>query len=228
MAFPTLPKGHAYNGMIELGFDQDDEGLNAHLYTENLHMRSVVVDDIPYYQDLFADPRTMSLFATGATKTPEQTAERVMGWVKRWHQGNPYSAFALFDRETDVFIGHMISGGGEDTHYDDTPDAGYSEMAFLLRQEMWGKGHGKQGAAAIVKKFVPWMQEHEYKVATDVEDKVVQRPLVWLTATARLGQNEEGKFLNEASIRILTGLDFECKTTGEKFGHYRGYFGLKV
>lgn len=52
--------------------------------------------------------------------------------VKRWHEGNPYSAFAMFDRETGSFVRHMISGGGEDTHYDDTPNTGYFELAYLL------------------------------------------------------------------------------------------------
>lgn len=79
-----------------------------------------------------------------------------------------------------------------------------------------------------MRQFVPWIQEKQIPVATDVENKVVMRPLHWLTATARIGQIGNRKFLNEASIRILTGLGFECKKTGEKFGHYRGYFGLKV
>lgn len=229
MAIPALPKGHAYDGMIECSVDRNDRALDAHLYTENLHMCSVSPKIVEDYQKLFGDSKVMSLYATGATKTPDQTAERVEGWIKRWQQGNPYSAFAMYDRESEAFVGHMIAGGGEDTHYDETPNAGYSEMAFLLRKEMWGQGYGKQGAAALVREYVPWLQKHNYQVATGVEgDKVKHRPLVWLTATARIGQDGEEKFLNHASIRILTGLGFECKTTGEKFGHYRGYFGLKV
>lgn len=70
MAFQVFPKGLAYDGMIELGFDQGDEGLQAHLYTEDLHMRSVTKEDVPNYQKLFGDPIVMSLYATGATKTP--------------------------------------------------------------------------------------------------------------------------------------------------------------
>lgn len=101
-------------------------------------------------------------------------------------------------------------------------------MAFDLHQGMWEKGYGKQGAAAIVKEFVPWMQEKGYKVATSVENQAVQRPLHWLTATVRIDQDERGRFLNEASIRILTGLGFECKIEQEKYGNRRGYFGLKV
>ena len=53
-------------------------------------------------------------------------------------------------------------------------------------------------------------------------------PLKWLTATARIGRDADSELLNPASIKILTGLGFECRATGEKFGHYRGYFGLEV
>lgn len=112
MAVPSFPKGHSYNGMIELNFDQIDKGLAPHLYTEKLHLKSVTESDVSNYQALFGDPNTMAFFATGKTKTLEETAKCVERWVNRWNKGNPYSAFAMFDRESGSFVGHIISGGG--------------------------------------------------------------------------------------------------------------------
>ncbi|MCB1115695.1 MAG: GNAT family N-acetyltransferase [Chlamydiia bacterium] len=220
MAVPNIPQGKPYQGMLEFGVDIEDKNIVAHLYTEDLRLRSVSKNDIVNYQTLFADVNVMKTFATGETWTPDKTEDRVNRWVSRWQNSNPYSAFAIYHKEQDVFIGHCIAGGGEDLHLDTNPNAGYSEMAYAIHQEDQGKTYGKQATAAVVQKFVPWCKEKHYLVSTAAGKEGGARPLEWLTATTLVD--------NVASTRILTGLGFECKRQEGKFGKQRGIFALKV
>ena len=222
-----LPIGKRYTGKIELGVDFEDARMDAHLYTDRLHLESIKARDVDDYARLFGDADVMGLYASGTTRSYEQTAARIKSsWIPRWEKGYPFSAFVIRDRETDAFIGHIVAGDGDDMGFDKTGQSGYSEMAYLVERVHWNKGLGKEAAAAVVDKFIPYVVEKKYEVMTGVgggEEKSL--PLKWLTATARIGRDTDGELLNPASIRILTGLDFVCRDTGEKFGHYRGYFG---
>lgn len=225
-----LPIGKRYTGKIDLGVDFEDARMDAHLYTDRLHLESIKARDVDDYARLFGDADVMGLYASGTTRSYEQTAARIKSsWIPRWEKGYPFSAFVIRDRETDAFIGHIVAGDGDDMGFDKTGQSGYSEMAYLVERVHWNQGFGKEAAAAVVKEFIPYVVGKKYEVMTGIGgDEEKSLPLKWLTATARIGRDADRELLNPASIKILTGLGFECRSTGEKFGHYRGYFGLEV
>lgn len=228
---PTLPKGHPYDGKIEMGIDFEDKRMEVHLYTERLHMTSVKESDIEDYQKLFADPEVMRLYADGQPRSYERTALRIKdSWIPRWERGYPFSSLAIREQENDKFIGQIVAGDGDDMGFDAQKGlSGYSEMAYLLRKDCWNQGYGKEAAAPVVQLFIPSLVEKEYTVDTGVgggEEKCL--PLKWLTATSLVPKDDQDQDWNPASVKILTGLNFECLKTGDKFGNHRGYFGLDV
>jgi len=230
MAFCVLPTGESYNGEISVDFDfLDGKEIQVHGYTEDLYVRSVQKEDIPHYQALFADPVVMQNYASGKTKTYEETAERVQGWIKRWQQGDPFSAVAFYNRQNDTFLAHGVLGYGDWLGYDANEQAGYSEMAGLGVAKRWNEGLGKQGGAFLTKGFAPELRRRNYLVETEFPDgRIENLPLKWIAATVRIDRDLEGNLLNPGSIKILTGLGFECKKEEEKYGHQRGFFGLNL
>lgn len=58
--------------------------------------RSVTLEDVPYMQDLFANPKVMSGFAASAPRDPHATAERVVkSWMPRFLNGEPHGGLTL-------------------------------------------------------------------------------------------------------------------------------------
>ena len=158
-----LPVGKSYSGKIELSVDFEDAQMDAHLYTERLHLESVKARDVDDYARLFGDSTVMGLYASGTTRSYEQTATRIKSsWIPRWERGYPFSAFVIRDLETSAFIGHIVAGDGDDMGFDKTGQLGYSEMAYLIERVYWNQGFGKEAAAAVVKEFIPYVVGKKY------------------------------------------------------------------
>src|ERR1700722_8586306 len=137
---------HTYCGYAEVCFTLDDlKGLFVTIDTDRLHLRSIEPTEDYYdaYFSLFGDPAVMEKYATGQTKTKEEIQSRIdNSWVKRWRENDPYSALAIFTRDTGEFIGHIVLGHGD--------DPGQSEIAFLLLKRYWDHGYGTEAVMAVV------------------------------------------------------------------------------
>ena len=102
-------------------------------------------------------------------------------------------------------------------------------MAYVIAEKHWDQGYGKEAVAAVVKGLAPTLISKGYLVGTDgAAGQLRHLPLTWITATSRIDRNEDGEFVNPASIKILTGLGFQCMKTEEKYGHVRGFFAVRV
>ena len=247
---PSFPIGTPYNGPIRISIDDaaSDEasdsrsrgkGIVVHMYTKNLHLRSVQAQDVDNYFALFNDEEVVANFADGNKWTKEKAVARVNGWVDRWQSCYPFSAFAIFKRSLDsgasgakdeTFLGHIVAGSGECKGYGGLgKQEGYSEIAGIGHKEYYRHGYAHEAAAALIKSAIPAYQEKGYNVETFFvrDDKTCTKkslPLSWITATAAPE--------NIASIKVLTGLGFECKqqifNQDNRSGGTRYCFALKV
>lgn len=206
-AFPSsLSSTYTYRDSSIVNFYLDEnEALSVTVDTENLHMRSTMVEDCDSYVKLFGDPDVMSKFATGETRPKEAVESRLKDiWVKRWQQNDPYNGLAVFKNETDEFIGHVVIGHG------DAP--GQSELAYLFMKNHWGKGYGTEVATAIVKDYARATIEEGYTL----EGKTLET----ITATARPD--------NPGSVRILEKLGMHKICEEEKYKAMRYHFSINM
>ncbi|USE34782.1 GNAT family N-acetyltransferase [Endozoicomonas sp. SCSIO W0465] len=247
----NFPVGKAYDGPIEISIEQASEdqacssgtnGIIVHMYTEDLYLRSVQACDIDNYCALMGDEETVKNYASGKPTERAEVEKRVNDWVARWQSGNPFSALAVFKKTPDStcqdepFIGHIIAGSGECMWYGEPGKyEGYSEMAGLEHKRYRNAGYARQAAAALISKAIPEYQQKGYRVNTIFSEERICKlfpakktfkllPLNWVTATAAPD--------NSASVRLLTGLGFECKNVMENLnnrtGGVRAFFALKV
>jgi len=199
---------HTYRGSAEVNFFIDEhKALAVTIDTERLHIRSVEPseEDFNSYATLFGDQEVMVKFATGQTKTREDMETRIKDvWVKRWHQNDPYSSFAVFKNDTDDFLGHVVIGHGD--------AAGQSELAYLFMKSHWGKGFGTEAVTAVVKEYAPATIEEGYTLDG--------KTLEMITATARPD--------NPGSVRILEKLGMHKIGEEEKYGALRHHFSIDL
>ncbi len=199
---------HTYHGNSEINFFRDDQGgLFVTIDTERLHMRSVEPTEAEYdnYAALFGDETVMEKFATGQTKTREEIETRINEmWVKRWKKGDPYSALAVFKKETGDFLGHVVLGHGD--------QPGQSEIAYLFHQPYWRQGYGSEAVMALVT---------EYALATIWEGYTLEGlPLEKITAIARPD--------NPASCRILEKIGMQFLFEEERYGALRYRYSIDL
>jgi RimJ/RimL family protein N-acetyltransferase len=189
----------------------ENKELTVTIDTESLHMRSIEDSeaDLNSYAGLFGDAEVMGKYATGQTKTKEEIGTRIKdSWVKRWKENDPYSALAVFTKQTekfsDEFVGHVVLG------YGDAP--GQSEMAYLFHKNSWNKGFGTEAVTALVKDYAPAIKEKGYLL----EGKALEE----IQATTRID--------NTYSVRILEKVGMEKIAENEKFGGMRNIYSIKV
>ncbi len=109
--------------------------------TDRLYVRSLKEKDLGDVQELYSDPQVMKLYHDGAQKSLSFIARRVDTWLKRWQEGDPWSAYAVFDRSENIFIGLVVMGHG------DKP--GESEMTCTFKPSAWNQGYGKELAQQV-------------------------------------------------------------------------------
>lgn len=178
--------------------------LTVEIKTNNLFIRSVKMDDLAHYTSLFGNKEVMRKFATGQTKTMVEVYDRLKGWIKRWHERDPYSAMSVFKKDTNEFVGYVVLGHG------DRP--GESEMAGLEVTATWKKGYGAEAAKAMVKTFAPATVNEGFKL----EGKTLSR----IVATARPD--------NPASYKILEKLGMHIAKKEEKYGALRNHYAIDL
>jgi RimJ/RimL family protein N-acetyltransferase len=199
---------HTYRGDFEVNFFfEEDQGLTVTIDTDHLHLRSVTASekDLSSYTTLFGDPESMKTFASGNTMAGDEVAEMVQGiWAKRWRENDPYSAMAVFKRDTDDFVGHITLSHGE--------HPGEAETGYLFAKAHWGKGYASEAATAVIQEYAP---------ATVKEGYLLEgKPLTRITGTA--------KFDNVASLKILQKVGMKKIGEGERYGALRHYFAKNL
>jgi RimJ/RimL family protein N-acetyltransferase len=192
------------NFNIQLAESNEIKDLNVTIETDHLYIRSVTEKDLSSYISLFGDINVMEKYATGQVKTIAETTERIQGWISRWQQGDPFSGLAVFKKNTDEFIGHVVLGHGD--------NAGESEIAYLFMKAHWHNGYGTKVVDTIVNGYAPFVIKKGFLL----EGKVLEKIL----GTVR--------YDNKYSRRILKKVGM-CKIgEEEKFGALRKYYGIKL
>lgn len=206
MSFSTAASKHVYHGNPEIYFSNDQSGLSVTVATDRLRLRSIEANEEEYgrYSALFGDKTVMEKFATGKTETPQEIIRKIKEtWAHRWRERDPYSGFAVFEKNTSEFLGHI-----ELEH----SAPGEAELIYLFNRSIWGKGYGTEAALAIV----------EYARATIQKGYILDgKPLKRIVATARIDNIASNKILRET-----IGMQFLGKK--EKFGALRNHYVLPL
>lgn len=198
-----------YSGRADISFERDGENaLTVNIDTERLFMRSVQAKEFDYenYAALYKSPEVMEKFGTGCTIHREAIETSIKDvWAKRWHDNDPYSSLATFEKSTDRFIGHVMLG-----HGDKKP--GEAGIFYLFKKEIWGKGYGSEAVSSVVQEYAPAIVQEGYQVNG--------KPLEAIKASARPD--------NIGSIRILEKVGMQSIGEEEIYGHMRKKFILTL
>lgn len=182
--FYTMPPAFAPSIRIEMTHDGAGK-LTVEISTERLSLRSVSQADAEnLYQHIYGCGEVMAKFQNGNPWTPERFSSRLATWIGRWEQGDPFSAFSIYDRSGE-FVGVAVLGHGS------VP--GRSELAFAVRRELWGQGYGQEALRGLVSKFAAVLRAERACVEGAAFHEV--------EATARVD--------NIPSLRILAGLNMD-------------------
>ena len=199
-------------GVPQITWEKDEqEHLCITINTQRLRITSVTMDmdDVSnYHQQLFGNPQVMGKYATGQTKTEEETQQRIKGWVARWDKGNPFAGLVVLlkhSQQEEEFLGHVILGGGDEDNS--------SEMAYMIRADQWNQGYGYEAAGALVLFLGPEIVKHGYKLPNG-------QTFNHIIATSR----ED----NIPSVKILQKLGFVAYKRTEKYGHLRDHYKLTM
>ena len=225
------PQSIPYSGPVEISQEIDDDGLTVYMYTEDLSVRSVRKEDLPYYQVLFASPEVRKTFSTDETSfcctMSEQVTEKFNTWLERWSTCDAFSAFSYFRKADDRFVGFRVLTHGKHLGYCSDENAGYSKTASA--EMKWGNGYAEQAAYAVVREFAGSLAENKCPVTTLCTDGETRAlPLKWVTATA-FAENNFGNFLRDepSSFRVCSALGMMLKSETEKISVMQGKFAFQ-
>lgn len=151
-----------------------------------LIIRSTTADDVDNYYELFSDSDVMQKYATGKTVADKTVIEaRINGYVAKWKSNNPFSGFAVYEKDSGKFVGHAIAGGSDE-------GKGASEVAYLFHKDYWGRGVGSIVASALVNCYIPRVMMRNYELN--------HYPLNKLVATTRTEHFASQKILEKVGL----------------------------
>lgn len=177
-------------------------GVSLHIETPRLNIRSVTVDDIDFYQSLWANTDVMEQFAEGLPRlysgTPHEKEDKTKNqepydyarwrlkesdnsWLKRLLNGDIWSGLTILTKNGDK-IGHIVIGGGE--------------LAYFLMPLEWNKGYTSEAAAALTRIALPILitEHHVYDPGE-------------ITATVRKNHLFSQKVLKNAGLELSSHLN---------------------
>lgn len=206
---------HTYaNEDFQVSFIRRDDFLRVEIETKRLYMRSITSteQDLNSYSRLLTDRDVISTFGSGTQKTEEEIKKKIDEvWVKRLHQDNPYSALAVFKKESNHFVGHLILGP--------TKIAGQAKLAGICLQEEWDKGFAKEAASAIIQMFAPATVEEGYLIEGQSVDPLEEKEEKALDTVIATPQRD-----NAPALSILKDLGFKKISEQEKNGVTRSLY----
>jgi len=182
---------------------QEDKSISVVIETARLVLKSV--EATPFYYDeyakLFGDAAVMKSYASGQPESPETVERRINNiWNKRWKEGDPYSGFAIFKKDTTEFIGHIAFGHGY--------VSGQAAFAYLLHEQFWNQRYGTEAVSAVVHQYAQEIIRRGYSMEGS--------PLREAVATTLPS--------NIASGRILQGLGAKLTGQQEEYGSLRDLY----
>ena len=188
-------------------FLQNANGLFITIETERLSIRSVQSDDAANYYLLFCNALHVEKFGNGLVRTEKEVDELINDvWVDRWKKNNPFSGYAVFEKSSKDFVGHIHFSPGH------SKEAGQTEIGYIFLHAHWKKGYGQEVAKAIVHNLAPELVRRGYTIASE--------KLQAITATVRAD--------NEASIKILTSIGMEQIGQVNLYDAERKLFSIKI
>jgi RimJ/RimL family protein N-acetyltransferase len=192
---------------VAIQFNLEDSKLSITIITPRLYIRSVTIEDIDRYFQLFSDKDVMAKYATGNPLTDLAVIrQRLAGWVERFAQNDPFNGLAVFDKKTKKFIGHIVLGRSEEGR-------GVSELAYLFHKEFWYKGIGTEAVSAVVNHYAPQIFKKKYKLDGHEFTKI--------TATTRTNHTFSKKILETVGLTTNNQVNY-------KFGAQRYIYNVIV
>lgn len=193
------------NSASQIAIEQCTNGaIGITIETERLMIVPVSRSDAAdYHQFLFSRPTVMEKFASGEVRDKAYVDGRIDTWVKRWESGDPFGGFAI-RLKSGEFVGHVVLGHGD--------EPGRSEIAYLIREDMWHKGFGSEAARGIVQGLAPLLRAYGFSVEG--------KEFTLIDATARPDNPGSGKILANMGMNIVS--------TSEKFNAFREHFQGEV
>lgn len=138
---------------VTFHFDRD-KALRVTIETERLRMRSVESseEEVDRFSVLFGDSEVMAKFGMGKIYSREKIKEKIDSvWADRWRRKFPYSALAVFEKETGEFMGGVFV----DVCLFSSENPGESGLCFLFHKKFWKKGFATEAVAAVIEDFLP-------------------------------------------------------------------------
>lgn len=154
--------------------------------------RDVGLDDIPFHQTLYGNPKIMANFGDGLPRIPESIqASFTNTWIPRYAKG--HGGITIFDVNGNR-VGHLLTGV--------TDQPGVSQISYLYSEDVWGHGMGTSVLSSIVNYWAPEVRRIGLGVGLQECDasKVTAfrcfkgKPLKALEATARQPMFLLGKY----------------------------------
>ena len=197
---------------IQITFgEREGRALHVTIDTEHLHLKSPK-SNAKYHEryfSLFGNPEVMHLYLDGQVWDMERVKNRVdQLWSKRWDNGDPYSAFAVFLKPLEKgqkkeFIGHIVLGHGD--------EPGVGVLGGLGVPAHWNKKYGTEALKALI----------AYARETKVRGYELDgKPLELITATV--------SDANIGSKKVMQKAGMACDEKAGEPGVAKKSFSLKV
>jgi len=168
---------------VSFSVNEKSKEISVVIETARLILKSVEATNGYYdkYASLFGDAEVMATYANGKPKDRDWVINTIQNlWAKRWKEGDPYSAFAVFKKDTDEFIGHVAFGHGY--------EPGQTVMGFLFHKEYWNQKYGTEAVSAVVHQYAQELIQRSYQVGGLPLREAVATTLPTNTASIRLQQ----------------------------------------
>jgi RimJ/RimL family protein N-acetyltransferase len=142
--------------------------LTIIIETDRLKICSVKPEYYDIYYKLFSDEKVMKNYEYGVPFIDHSIIKnRIDHWNEKWQQNNPYSGYAVFDKNTNLLIGHI------DLETSDETEQGSIELGYIYFSEYWKKGYGTEAASAIIKILVPCLSIQKYTINNHPVEKII-------------------------------------------------------
>lgn len=152
----TCPHDAQY-GEVNISIEKKDGALAIAVETARLRILSVNTDQYtPSLIDLYGSKKVMELVGSGETLAPQQVAEKIARWKKRWSENNPFSGYVVVEKATGDFVGQIILKPFKDKAEGEAKFiVGVAEIGYLSAEKHWKKKYAQEYAHAMIHHLLP-------------------------------------------------------------------------
>ena len=120
---------------------------------------------------------------------------RIKDWINRWKNGNPWSGFTVFNKNTGEPLGTIVIGKGE--------------LAYLFKKKSWGQGIASESVVTLTNVILPMLYKKDESL---LEFKKVE-------ATVRIDHIASQKILSRCGFKTDKKIYMKV-WGGEEFARY--------